>query len=145
MPQIIGDRDRLGQVVANLLGNAIKFTPNGGRIQIEVKMGAGYSVSEFSSPEHNEVCISVSDTGIGIPKQYHDKIFERFGRAQMQGKTVKEGVGLGLAIAKEIVEHHGGRIWVESEEGKGSCFSFTLPANSLRQEHVVLGGESNVG
>jgi len=141
--EITGDRNRLGQVIANLLSNAMKFTPSGGKIFIDLNK----SFESDAYPERKEVCISVSDTGVGIPKQYHKKIFEKFGRAEMPGETVKEGVGLGLAIAKQIVDHHGGKIWVESEEKKGSKFYFTLPVyeNSLEQEAAILEGETNIG
>ena len=108
------------------------------------KLDDGCPILEARTPGHQYIHISVSDTGIGIPKRHHDKIFEKFGRAEMEGKTVKEGLGLGLAIAKEIVEHHGGRIWVASEVEKGSCFTFTLPVNTCKQENVILEGESNV-
>lgn len=138
LPEVLGDQKRIGQVIANLLSNAIKFTPPGGKIKIDVKSKSDQGIHHTAN--HN-ICVSVSDTGIGIPEQYHQKIFEKFGRAQMSSKTAKEGLGLGLAIAKHIVEHHGGRIWVESEEGKGSRFSFTLPVKIHQQEK----GESQVG
>jgi hypothetical protein len=150
LPEIVGDQNGLGQVIANLLSNAVKYTPPGGEIRVDVKLGSRHSildagywmlsnpVSSVQNPrsriQYREIHVSVSDTGIGIPKQYHDKIFERFGRVETEEGTVKEGIGLGLAIAKQIVERHGGRIWVQSEEGKGSRFTFVLPANSRKQE-----------
>lgn len=157
LPEIVGDRNGLGQVIANLFSNAVKYTPPGGEIRVDVKLDPGSSILDAgfwigqarrpaptSSIEYQEIYVSVSDTGIGIPEQYHDKIFERFGRVETEEGAVKEGIGLGLAIAKQIVEHHGGRIWVESEEGKGSCLTFTLPVDSGKQEHVILEGEANV-
>ena len=124
LPKVTADKDRLGQVITNLLGNAVKFTPPGGKIHVEVITSDSISGVDM---DDGEICVCVSDTGIGIEKEYHDKIFERFGRAGMEDGTVKEGVGLGLAIAKQIVEYHGGRIWVESEKDEGSRFLFTIP------------------
>jgi signal transduction histidine kinase len=107
------DHDRMLQVFANLIGNAIKFTPSGGAIIAGVERVA------------SELRFCVSDTGVGIPAPLHDAIFERFWQV---GKNDQRGLGLGLYISKCIVEAHGGRIWAESEEGKGSRFYFTLPA-----------------
>src|SRR5262245_60219260 len=106
------DPDRIRQVLTNLIQNAIKFTKPGGSIQVRVEPLAG------------EVCFSVTDTGSGIPKVDLPHIFERFTRAT---KSARQGAGLGLSIAKGIVEAHSGRIWAESQEGVGSTFSFTLP------------------
>jgi PAS domain S-box-containing protein len=106
---------RLRQVLYNLLSNAIKFTPGGGRIWIE------------SSVESGAVCLSVCDTGMGIPPDEQEAIFEEFHQIGETTKGVKEGAGLGLAISRRLVERHGGRIWVESEPGQGSRFRFTLP------------------
>jgi signal transduction histidine kinase len=123
-PDVIGDRDRIGQVISNLLSNAIKFTPPGGEISVDVSL---------KPKAHNEntsyIYLSVSDTGIGIPRDCHERVFEKFGRVEMEGENAKEGVGLGLAIAKRIIQDHNGRIWVESEQGKGSRFTFSLPIN----------------
>lgn len=111
-PKIMLDTKRIGQVLGNLISNAIKYTPPGGRINIEVR-----SVST----EYIE--ISVTDTGVGIAKEDQDKIFNKF----QQLDSSVGGTGLGLPIAKEIVELHGGKMGIESEEGKGSRFFFTLP------------------
>jgi PAS domain S-box-containing protein len=108
------DRLRFKEILYNLLSNAIKFTPSGGRVWIESSV-----VEEF-------VCIVVGDTGIGISPEDQQPIFESFQQASATTKGVREGTGLGLAITKRLVEHHGGRIWVESEPGKGSRFFFTL-------------------
>jgi signal transduction histidine kinase len=114
-PPIPVDRDRINQVFDNLLGNAIKFSPRGGTISVEVK------------DEGEMIQLSVLDTGVGIPSDKLDRVFDRF--YQVDGSATRRfgGAGLGLAIVRRIVEAHGGRIWVESEEGKGSAFRFTLP------------------
>jgi PAS domain S-box-containing protein len=104
------DRDRLLQVLSNLLGNAIKFTPPGGRVSLRIE-----SVRDA-------VLVSVRDSGPGIPEEHLPNLFDRFWK---RGSV--EGVGLGLAIAKGIVEAHDGRIWVESEVGRGTAFHFTVP------------------
>ncbi|MCL5256927.1 MAG: GAF domain-containing protein [Chloroflexi bacterium] len=108
------DADRLTQVMHNLISNAIKYSPQGGKIEITV------------SKSQAEAVVSVKDSGPGIPPEQRELIFDRFYRVQAQhGATA--GMGLGLFICREIVTHHGGRIWVESEEGQGSTFVFTLP------------------
>jgi len=115
VPTIIGDTDKLIQVVINLFSNAVKFTDAG-------------SVTCTSSHNNNEVIVSITDTGIGIAKEDFGAVFEQF--KQVGGDTLTDkpkGTGLGLPICKEIIEHHGGRIWLESEVGKGSKFSFALP------------------
>jgi signal transduction histidine kinase len=108
------DRTRLRQVLLNLLGNAAKFTSDDGRIWVAASGSAG------------QVTISVADTGIGIPVEAQDRIFEDFYQAGNGGTG--RGTGLGLSIARQLVDRHGGKIWVESQLGKGSCFRFTLPA-----------------
>jgi len=114
-PEILADPDRINQVLLNLIDNAIKFTPSGGEITVGTKV------------QNKFIEIFVQDTGIGIAPEHHKKIFERF--YQVNGSSTRKyaGVGLGLAIAKNIVELHGGNIWVESQLGKGSKFIFTLP------------------
>ncbi|MBN1209222.1 MAG: HAMP domain-containing histidine kinase [Myxococcaceae bacterium] len=106
------DHERILQVLANLLSNAIKFTPAGGSISLRVE------------PVSQNVCFSVADTGSGIPSHQLEAVFERFWQARSEDRR---GLGLGLYISKGIVEAHGGRIWAESQPGKGSTFSFTLP------------------
>ncbi|HML17316.1 MAG TPA: CHASE3 domain-containing protein [Bryobacteraceae bacterium] len=108
------DRVRFKQVMYNLLTNAVKFTPAGGHVRI----GA--------APKDSFVEISVADTGVGIPKEQQTAIFDPFYQAA-HSKLVHEGTGLGLAITKRLVEQHGGRLWLESDPGKGSLFTFTLP------------------
>ncbi|MBS1917506.1 MAG: response regulator [Bacteroidetes bacterium] len=115
LPNISGDHDKLIQVVVNLISNAVKFTEQG-------------SITCTVIRKNGEIITSVKDTGIGIAKQDQDAVFEQF--KQLGGDTLTDkpkGTGLGLPICKEIVEHHGGHIWLESEPGKGSVFSFALP------------------
>lgn len=116
LPQVNVDQNRIIQVLNNLIGNAIKFTPNNGNITV---------AANFQS-EKGEIEISVQDTGIGIPKENLPKIFDKFFQASERVPTDISGTGIGLSIAKEIVELHGGRIWAVSEEGEGAKFIFTL-------------------
>lgn len=119
IPRVNADSERLAQILFNLVGNAIKFTPENGAITIRVS----------HPPDAGHVIISVADTGIGIPESELGHIFERFYQVDRRDGREFPGTGLGLAISKELVELHGGRIWVESREGRGSTFSFTLPLN----------------
>jgi signal transduction histidine kinase len=114
LPEIAGDKYRLEQVLINLFSNAIKFTEK------------GYILCRAWMID-NEILISVKDTGGGINDIDQEKIFEKFKQVGNVNKGKPRGTGLGLPICKEIVNHHGGRIWVESEPGRGSAFSFTLP------------------
>jgi two-component system sensor histidine kinase VicK len=122
LPPIPVDRDRINQVFDNLLGNAIKFSPRGGIITIDVQ-DAG-----------EMILVSVADTGVGIPVDKLERVFDRF--FQVDGSATRRfsGAGLGLAIARRIVEAHGGRIWVESEADKGSVFKFTVPKTQTPRE-----------
>jgi signal transduction histidine kinase len=115
IPSAAGNEARLLQVFDNLLGNAIKFSPDGGQITVTVE-DAGPMVKA-----------SVSDQGIGIPKDQQERIFERFYQIDGSARRRFSGAGLGLAIVKRIVETHGGQVWVESEIGEGSTFCFTIP------------------
>jgi signal transduction histidine kinase len=110
-----GDERRIRQILFNLMSNAVKFTPAGGRIEVGARLAQG------------EVEVSVADTGPGIAPKDLDRIFEEFQQTDVGAKQ-QEGTGLGLALSKRLVELHGGRIWVESELGVGSRFVFTLPA-----------------
>jgi PAS domain S-box-containing protein len=112
-----GDRDRLIQVVTNILSNAVKFTRPGDAIHVAVR--------QETSPA--QIVVEVSDTGIGIPEADLDLIFEKFHRSHDNRIAGIEGSGLGLAITRQIIEHHGGRIWATSTYGRGSMFTFTLP------------------
>lgn len=120
--ELEADQDRISQVLANLFGNAIKFTPKGGKITLEAR-----NKNHQGASANEAIVVSVRDTGPGITKRDHQKIFEKFVQLESIKLQGVSGTGLGLAIAKEIVELHGGRIWVESEEGKGSCFVFEIP------------------
>lgn len=111
LPPVHADHHRVMQVLSNLLGNSLKFTPPGGRITVRANRRA------------NEILFSVADTGPGIPKEHLGEIFTRW----QAKRTERLGAGLGLPIAKGIVEAHGGQIWVESEQGRGAQFYFTLP------------------
>ncbi len=113
LPPVPADKDRVRQVIANLVHNAIKFTRPGGKIKIITRNLEG------------SVVVDIADTGIGIPKEDLPHVFERFYKGDKA--RAGEGAGMGLAIAKHVVEAHGGKIWVASEEGKGATFSFSLP------------------
>lgn len=117
VPPVWGDRERLLQVLGNLLGNAFKFTPPGGRVTLSAETG-------------DDVVFTVSDTGAGIDASDLPRLFDRFYRGRNQAT---EGVGLGLAICKGIVDAHGGRIWVNSCKGEGASFRFTVPLAAAMQ------------
>ncbi len=112
-----GDERRIKQVIFNLLSNAVKFTPAGGEVDVSASRANG------------EVRVSVADTGPGVAPEDRERIFEEFQQSET-GVGLREGTGLGLALSKRFVELHGGRIWLESELGHGSTFTFTLPARS---------------
>ncbi len=115
LPPVSGGRKRLTRALANLVDNAIKFNTAGGEVTVRLREEGDY------------LRVDVSDTGIGIPAEHLDKIFNRFYRIDLSAPHLTRGVSLGLPIAKQIVEEHGGEMHVESEPGKGSTFSFTLP------------------
>ena len=112
LPEVSADCDRILQVLSNLIGNAIKFTPPGGRIEVSARAADG------------EVVVSVADSGPGLTADEQARIFEPYWQAM---RTASLGAGLGLKIAKAIVEAHGGRIWIESAPGQGTTFRFALP------------------
>jgi signal transduction histidine kinase/DNA-binding NarL/FixJ family response regulator len=124
LPKVTFDRDRVIQVLTNLVSNAIKFTPQGGQVRLSFQQ------------QNDELVIRVSDTGMGIPKEELPKIFTRFYRVQQPGKEIK-GTGLGLAIVKKIMILHGGRIEVESELDHGSTFSVFLPLTDGHPPQVL--------
>ena len=126
LPQVVGDYDRLIQVVINLISNAVKFTDHG-------------SVTCQARQVNGEIIISVTDTGIGIAEADQPKVFEKFIQVGNTLIDKPQGTGLGLTICKQIVEHHGGRIWLESKLGQGSTFSFTLSIST--QERVLIAEE----
>jgi signal transduction histidine kinase len=111
IPTLLVDPQRLHQVLVNLLGNGIKFTPPAGRVGVEVAVEPG------------RVTVRVRDTGIGIPPELLPVVFDRY----RQAHAGRGGTGIGLTVVKGLVEAHGGRVWAESEQGRGSCFGFTLP------------------
>ena len=113
LPSVLADKDRVRQVITNLVHNAIKFTPAGGRITITSRALEG------------SVVVHIADTGIGIPEEDLPRVFERFYKGDKA--RAGGGTGMGLAIAKHVIQAHGGNIWVRSEEGKGSTFAFSLP------------------
>jgi DNA-binding response OmpR family regulator/nitrogen-specific signal transduction histidine kinase len=121
LPDVVGDRDRLNQVVTNLVGNAIRYTPEGGEVEVHVY------------PVEGAVRVDVRDTGIGIAPDDLGHIFERFYRSDHPLVQETSGTGLGLSISKMFVEMHGGRVWVESELGKGSTFTFILPVPARKE------------
>jgi len=115
LPPVKADRNRVVQILTNLLSNAYKYTPEEGRIRVTVQPNGGF------------VVCSVSDTGIGIAPEEQERLFTKFFRSQHPAVRNVPGTGLGLVITKSLVELQGGQIWVESEPGKGSTFTFTLP------------------
>jgi len=117
--QIYSDKDRISQVITNLITNAIKYSPHSEQIIISTKL------------ENNEVVVCVQDFGIGIPDDKTDKVFEQFYRVSGNKQHTFPGLGLGLYISSEIVKREGGRMWVNSVEGKGSTFCFALPADDM--------------
>jgi two-component system, OmpR family, phosphate regulon sensor histidine kinase PhoR len=120
--RIIADKLRVGQVIGNILDNAIRFSPQGRQVTVVLQ------------EQNNEYLVSITDQGIGVSPEYIDHIFERFYRLRNTASRQYSGIGLGLFVARAIVEAHGGRIWVDSNEGLGSTFSFTLP----RAPHTTL-------
>ncbi len=115
IPPVLADQDRINQVLTNLVGNALQYTPEGGQVTI------------LSTRHGDEIHISVVDTGIGIPAEHLSHLFTRFYRVdKSRSRQAGGGSGIGLTIARHLVEAHGGRIWAESEEGKGSTFTFSL-------------------
>jgi signal transduction histidine kinase len=122
LPELFFDSERICQVLINLVENALKATPAGGRITVRAEQHS------------EEVWLRVYDTGVGIPAEEQSKIFKAFYRAHDRSSSVGNHLGLGLAICQQIVEGHQGRIWVESEEGRGSCFSFAIPLHTQTRE-----------
>jgi PAS domain S-box-containing protein len=126
LPIVSGDRDRLIQVVSNLVNNAVKYSPEGGTVTLTSRVEGKYAL------------ISVTDTGIGIPAEEIGHVFERFRRVRSGAAQSIPGTGLGLTIVKQIVEMHGGKIWVESAVGHGSSFHFTIPLAPERAAALQL-------
>jgi signal transduction histidine kinase len=124
---VVADRELVLRVVQNLLGNALKFTPSDGWIRLGIE------------PDENRVCVRVRDNGPGIPAEYRERIFEKFGQVEARANGQKHSTGLGLTFCKLAVEAHGGSIGVESEIGKGSTFWFMLPKDGLACEAKKTG------
>jgi PAS domain S-box-containing protein len=126
LPTVVADKDKVDQIITNLVSNAIKYSPDGGSVTVSAR------------DEGEKLCISVTDEGIGIPPEHLDKIFQRFHRVNAGDAQRVGGTGIGLYLVRSLVEAHGGVAWVESTVGKGSVFSFTLPkkppANVLVEE-----------
>jgi signal transduction histidine kinase len=124
----LADRDKLHQVLVNLVGNAVKFTPAGGSVTVSartVTAAGGQGAGVRGGTRFIEV--EVADTGEGVPAEQLDMIFDKFYQVRRGNHHKTPGTGLGLAIARSLIELQGGRLWVESEIGRGSCFVFTLP------------------
>ncbi len=128
LPRVFGDPDRVGQVLRNLMSNALRYTPSGGAVRVSAKsplpLGEGQGAATATA---NCVQVTVSDTGSGIPAEELPWIFDRFYRVDKSRARSSGGSGLGLSVAKQLIEAQGGSIWAESEPGRGSAFHFTLP------------------
>ena len=119
LPVVVADREKVAHVLGNLLGNAIDFTPPGGRVWVVAR--------EVEGPAGTAVRFEVGDSGIGIAPEHHDLVFQEFAQVDSSASRQHHGTGLGLTIARKLVELHQGRIWLESQLGHGSRFFFTLP------------------
>jgi signal transduction histidine kinase len=119
LPRIMADREKIAHVVGNLLGNAIEFTPSGGRVWVRA--------SRWQVDGPATLLVEVGDTGPGIATEHHDLIFREFAQVDSTPSRPHHGTGLGLTIARKLVELHGGDIWLESDLGRGSRFFFTIP------------------
>jgi signal transduction histidine kinase len=122
LPPVLADRERVHQVLFNLLDNAVRFTPAGGRVTVT------------ASRHNGSVDVEVADTGPGIAPEHLPRVFERFFRVDEARSRDEGGTGIGLAIARSVVEAHGGRIWATSEPGRGSTFTFELPTARAVEE-----------
>ncbi|HRI31823.1 MAG TPA: ATP-binding protein, partial [Candidatus Kapabacteria bacterium] len=120
---VTADEPKITQVINNLLSNAIKFTPKGGSVFVTL-----------SAHNDTQLCITVKDTGIGIPPEHLPKVFEKFGNHQRSGTSGEKGTGLGMTIVKRFVELHDGTIDVQSQQGVGTTFTIILPIFSEQKE-----------
>lgn len=136
LPPLVVDEGRIQQVLNNLLSNAVKFTPKGGTIRVTTAVKHDTNGQEWLECQ-------VSDTGIGIPAEEMERVFDRFYQSPYHRQHGQQGTGLGLAIARYIVEAHGGQIWVESSVGKGSTFVFILPVNNHKIATLYLESPRN--
>lgn len=123
LPLLRADRQKIAHILGNLLGNAIAFTPAGGRIWVKGGLAR--------RGDATELVLEVGDTGVGIAPEHHELIFREFAQVDASPSRAHPGTGLGLTIARQLVEVHGGRIWLESEPGRGSRFFFSLPSSYL--------------
>lgn len=119
LPAVMADREKIAHVVGNLLGNAIEFTPAGGKVWLHAQ--------QISDEGVDSLLVEVGDSGVGISAEHHELIFREFAQVDSSPSRSHHGTGLGLTIARKLVELHGGRIWVESALGEGSRFFFTVP------------------
>ena len=123
LPRVRGDRDKVAHIIGNLLGNAIAFTDSGGKVWISARLERRDGCPEL--------VLEVGDTGIGIAPEHHELVFREFAQVDASPARGHHGTGLGLTIARQLAELHGGRVWVESELGTGSRFFFSLPERQL--------------
>jgi signal transduction histidine kinase len=122
---VLADREKIAHVVGNLLGNAIEFTPAGGRVWLR---------ATEANVEPKSLLVEVGDSGVGIAPEHHDLIFREFAQVDSTPSRPHHGTGLGLTIARKLVELHGGQIWVKSALGDGSRFYFTIPINPVQED-----------
>jgi signal transduction histidine kinase len=123
LPLVCADREKITHVLGNLLGNAIHFTPEGGDVWISARLRDG--------ADYAELLVEVGDSGIGISPEHHELVFREFAQVDSSASRAHHGTGLGLTIARKLVELHGGSIWVESTLGRGSRFYFTIPQDAV--------------
>jgi signal transduction histidine kinase len=124
LPPVLGDRDKIRQVLLNLLGNAVKFTPEGGKVAIQAEEAP---LAPNPADGTHGVRVAVRDSGIGVAPEHHARVFDPFFQVDNSSTREYGGTGLGLSIVKRFIEAHGGHVWVDSQEGEGATFYFTLP------------------
>jgi len=127
LPRVQADPVRLNQILMNLVGNAVKYTPEGGSVSVSAMVQVERRVEQGEVVGRRMLCCTVRDSGIGVSEEDQKRLFRRFFRANHAYVRGQRGTGLGLSITRTLVQMHGGEIWVESELGKGSAFSFTIP------------------
>jgi signal transduction histidine kinase len=127
LPPVLADEQGVARVLNNLIGNAFKFTPDGGKIQVTAELAQSADGTQSRAAEPRFAAVLVSDTGVGIPLKEQPRVFEKFTQVGSGITTKPRGTGIGLAICREIVEKSNGEIWVQSQPEEGSTFGFTLP------------------